>query len=579
MAAMPTPASPDLRSAASVAVLVLAALAAAAVGAPAVDDASGFTHRTPGGVVYRVTADGLSSIRLGERLVAGGSWSVFNAEGWFKDAGSGKVDTTKLARKGVSRLPGGRARVVHHRGHVVCTADYAFDGEDLLVSARVENRHPSEPMNVAGFRGLTFHFTRPPEGLMYVQHVSYFQAHGLGLCHPGHWAKIGGSYATDEAVGVGTSPANTGLCRTLTLWDYADWRAGRRENVPRRKLLYFVAAPVPPRGARTFDFRLRVSPNRDWKHLLGPYREHFRRTFGPVRYRADHRWIATDYLNRNQESISPANPYGFHGGFRRIDTPAGVEAFCAEVIPAVKRHGGQGIIVWGQGGDDPRRAMYRPDFDVLPPEVEANWPRLAKRFADAGLKLGVCTRPRHLAVRKDWKRDRIIDINPDDPGHRRMLSERFERMRKLGCTLFYLDSFGGSFEDVRLMRFLREKLGPDVLTFAEHQCDAILPSSGGYSETTFSLGRKDGKGPHYRLWSGVRNWEIYQFLAPGCQMASRLYQGGRDVPEAFEGPDAFFFRNRISPLLPVSGFTRLPAVHAAQGRYLAPDGNWKPPAK
>jgi hypothetical protein len=85
-----------------------------------------------------------------------------------------------------------------------------------------------------------------------------------------------------------------------------------------------------------------------------------------------------------------------------------------------------------------------------------------------------------------------------------------------------------------------------------------------------------GPGPHYRLWSGLRNWEIYQFLAPGWQMASRLYQGERDVPRDFETPDGFFFRNRISPLLPVSGFARLPSVQAAQEIYLNADGKkWK----
>ena len=68
--------------------------------------------------------------------------------------------------------------------------------------------------------------------------------------------------------------------------------------------------------------------------------------------------------------------------------------------------------------------------------------------------------------------------------------------------MFYLDSFGASFEDVKLIRHLREKMGPDILTFAEHQCDAILPYSGGYSETTLHAA-----GPElparYRLWSGA----------------------------------------------------------------------------
>jgi hypothetical protein len=532
-----------------------------------------FSYRTPQGIALEVTADGLSSIRAGDRRVAQGTWSVFNAEPWFKDAGSGRVDTKELREKSMSIIDGNTVRVRHQKGQVECITDYTFGGEDVVISARVENRHESEPINVVGFSGLTFDFARPPEGHMMVQHVSYFQAHGVGLCHPGHWSKIGGSYAADGSVGVGLSPWRTGWMRTLVLWDYDSWAQDKREKHPKRRLIYFAVAPVPPRGARTFDLKMRVSRNLDWKHLLGPYREHFQRTFGPVRYKADYRWIASDYMNHSQQAVSETNPYGFHGGPRRIDRAEGVAAFCETVVTAVKENGGQGVILWGQGGDDPRGAMYRPDFDVLPPEVEANWPALAARFKQAELKLGVCTRPRHLAVRRDWQSDRIIDVNPDDPGHRAMLWQRFENMIGKGCTLFYLDSFGSSFDDVRLMRLLREKMGPDVLTFAEHQCDAMLPYSGGYSETTFSAGGPD-RPPGYRLWSGVRHWEIYRWLTPGAQMISRLYRVEGRMPEDFEPAERFFFRNQITPLLPVSEFRRIGQLKTLQPSFVDRHGQW-----
>jgi len=531
-------------------------------------------YRSPQGVAFTVTAEGLSSIRVGDRELAGGEWTAFNAEGWFKDGGSGRVEIGPPSEKSIEVVDGRHARVRHVQGDVVCTADYTFDGEDVLVSARVENYHEEEPIRVVGFSGLTFRFDRPPEGQMPVQHVSYFRAHGVGLCHPGFWSRIGGSYAVDNSIGVGVSPWSTGLTRTLILWDYGSWAADKRESFPERKLLYFVVDRVPARGANTFDMKLRVSPNRDWRHLLAPYREHFTRTFGPVQYQADYRWIATDYVNKSQQAISETNPYGFHGGFRRIDTPEGVEQFCDAVVPVLREQGGQGVILWGQGGDDPRGAMYRPDFDVLPPEVEALWPRLARRFHEAGMRPGVCTRPRHIAVRRDWRQDRIIDINPDDPGHRQMLWDRFQTMIERGCTLFYLDSFGASFEDVKLMRHLREKMGPDVLTFAEHQCDAIFPYSGGYSETTLAAA-KDGRDAGYRVWSGVRNWEIYRWLVPGAQLASRLYRIEDNAPQDIEPVDHFFFRNRITPLLPVSDFRRAPQLGQVQPEFVDGEGRWK----
>jgi hypothetical protein len=516
-------------------------------------------------VSYRVTSDGLSSIRVKGQEIAEGAWSPFNAENWFKDSGANQVKTGKPAEQSLTIIDPQHCQTRQRSGDLLWVIDYIFHGEDVTVSARIENNHPTAPLNVVGFSGLTFDFGELPQGIMPVQHISYFQAHGLELCHPGYWSPIGGSYAKTDQFGVGVSPANTGLARTLILWDYADWNPGKRENVPQRKLLYFANIPIPPRGAATIDLKLRVSLNTDWKHLLEPYREHFQKTFGAVQYKGDNRWIATDYLNHSQKAVSPTNPYGFHGGYRRIDTAAGAKAFCDTVIPPLKQANGQGVIVWGQAGDDPRGGMYRPDFDVLPPEVEANWPTIASAFKEAGLKLGVCTRPRHMAVREDWKQDRIIDINPNDPGHRKMLLQRFENMRKKGCSIFYLDSFGDSFEDVLLMRFLREKLGPDVLTFAEHQCDAMMVYSGGYSETTWN-------GEGYRLWSGVDRWEVYQWLAPGSQMAARLYEVKGKPPEK---PDEWYMAHHIIPLVPVNDYQRVPAIKALWPRFLDERGAWR----
>jgi len=541
--------------------------------APGEQPKPSLAYRTPRGVECVVTEDGLSSIRVGNRELAKGNWSAWNAEPWFKGAGSGKVKTKTTLAKSLEILGPAQARVKHSKEDVTCLFDYSFAGEDLTISARIENNHPEETLGVTAFSGLSFFFDRPPTGLMQVQHISYFQAHGAGLCHPGNWSPIGGSYATDDTVGVGLSPWRTGWTRTLILWDYASWEANKREKLPQRNPIYFVVSPIPPRGAQTFDLRMRVSPERDWKHLLEPYREHFQKTFGAVRYKADYRWIATDYLNHSQQAISPQNPYGFHGGHRRIDTPDGARLFCDTLLAGLA-NGGQGVIVWGQGGDDPRGGMYRPDFDVLPPEVAANWPVLQERFQKENERLGVTTRPRHMALRLDWKSDQIIDINPEDPGHREMLWKRFKNMQDRGCTLFYLDSFGDSFEDVKLMRFLRDKMGPDILTFCEHQCDAVMPFSGGYSETTLDA-EGDPQKAHYGVWSGLERWEIYRWLVPGAQLASRLYQVKGKPPENMEPSERFFFRNHITPLVPDANAKRAAPLKALQAEFIDEKGQWK----
>ncbi len=551
-------------------ILLVLSSAALVAGAMA-QDADRLVYRTPRGVEFEVNSNGLAAIRSGGRELARGGWSVFNADGWFKKE-PGAVKTKNFADRKFERLEDRRARVTHTKDDVTCVFDYAFDGEDVTISARVENRNETTAMDVTGFSGLEFTFAKPPEGVMCEQHISYFMAHGIGLCHPSCFDPVGGSFAQDGTIGVGVSPWRTGLARTLILWDYTDWNQGKREKLPSRRLIYFVANPVPPRGAQTFDLRLRASPDCDWHHLLEPYREHFQKTFGAVRYKSDYRWIATDYLNRDQASISPKNPYGFHSDHRRIDTAEGAAKFCDIMIPTLRDCGGQGVIVWGQAGDDPRGAMYRPDFDVLPPEVEAQWPVIAQRFRDAGLKIGVAARPHDMAVRRDWKNDETIWINPDDPGHVEMLWHRFDTMMKRGCSLFYLDSFGDSFEDVKLMRLLREKLGPDVLTFCEHQCDAIMPFSGGYSETTLHA---DENPQRYRLWSGERTWEIYEWLTPGSQMSARLYETKGKPAADFESPDHWCLSHRVTPLIPVNDFQRAKKLPSLQSEFLGGNSAWK----
>ena len=124
-----------------------------------------FLHRSPQGVEFEVTTEGLSAIRAGGHALASGSWNVFNAEPWFKDAGTGIVKTEPVDRRTLEVIGRHQVRTTHVGGQIVSTTAYAFDGEDVTISAQIENRHPDEPINVLGFSGLTFDFDRPPEGL------------------------------------------------------------------------------------------------------------------------------------------------------------------------------------------------------------------------------------------------------------------------------------------------------------------------------------------------------------------------------------------------------------------------------
>ncbi len=557
------------------------------------EPAARFEHRSAAGVTFTVTPDGLSHIALGDRLVAQGGWYAWNAgPAWF-----GHAAPAPLALPGYSKtvyaaaaahLQGKRldilspthARVHHLLPDAEATFDYQFDDEDVTIRARLENHHADAALSLPAFGGLRFSFAQEPAGLLSVWHTSYLRAVGAGAFHPSHLSKIGGSYATDGQIGVGLAPILRGLERTLLLWDWDNWNPDTPERRANRWLTYLRADPIPPGGALAFELRLRVSLNLDWRHLLAPYKEMVLATFGPRQYATDHRCVAVAHLNRNREAIGPDNPYGFHGGFRRLDLPDQIEALCDLLIPGLQAADGHGLILWGQGGQEPRGQMYRADFDILPPEVAANWPRLAERFQTAGLALGVTTRPRHIHLRQDWQNDLTVDLNADDPHHLAMLWRRFQNMIDRGVTLFYLDSFGSSLADLKTMRFLRDKMGPDIHTYAEHACDLMAIYSAFYSETDFyAAGSRDwATTPQYQVRTGLRFIEIVRWLFGDVPVITRLYDRHGEIPAGFESPTEFFYRHGLAPMLQDYRVPELaPNVRTLQDRYLGtatppPDG-------
>jgi hypothetical protein len=500
-------------------VLFLTSLLLCTLATHAADAPPPFIYTGPSGASFTVTADGLAKITLTGKSVATGGWRAMNADWLVK--GPGKVDFSKLVEKSCEPLGADRVRVRHVHPQAVVLYDYTFADEDVTIMAKVENTHPTEGMLVVGFSGLQLQWQTPPQGLMPCQHGSWLAAHPGGYFHPSMENKIGGTYGADATVGFGCSPANRTLLPTMTLWDYADWNPHGREKLPRRNLQYFVSREIPAGAAYTVGITLRTSAQTGWQHLLAPYKHYFTTLLGPVRYRADHRPLLQVCANKSIAYITPQNPYGFHDGYARLDLKEGVQAFGDGLIPLLKSVNGQGVIIWGQGGTEPRGAEYRPDFDILPPEVEANWKTLQARFAEAGLRLGVCTRPDSIPTRVSWKSDTLVDLNPNDPGHLDLLYRRFKTMVDRGCTLFYMDCFGMRIEDVKIARFLREKLGPEVQLYSEMSCDAILPYVGLYLEVHYNAAAKEPANAGSLMWLGPQSWEIMRWLVPGICTAAR----------------------------------------------------------
>ena len=554
------------------------------------ESAQRLTYTSATGVTFVVTADGLSSVAVGERTLAEGGWYVWNAgPGWFKRGEAGVLSyagyskevyrqaATLVQEKTLAVISPTHVRVRHVQPDAVATHDYLFDGEDVTVRCRIENNHTTVPLAIPALGGLRFAFTRVPDGILPVWHMSYLQAVGSGAFHPSHLNKIGGSYAADNTAGVGVTPLGAALEQTLVFWDYDKWNPTAADKAS-RWLTFMGNDAVPPGGALTLSLKLRVSPTVDWQHLLQPYKEHFLAVYGGKQYSTDFRCVAVAHVNRNKEAIGPGNPYGFHGGFRRLDLPAEVGKLCDTIIPGLKAANGQGLIIWGQGGQEPRGEMYRADFDVLPPEVDANWQTLAARFREAGLRLGVCTRPRHLHVRLDWQNDGTIDLNPDDPQHLSILWNRFKRMIDKGCTLFYLDSFGNSLEDVKTMRYLRQQMGPDIRTYAEHACDVLAVYSAFYSETDFwAKGSADWvTEDQWVPRTGVKFLEIVNWMLGPVPVISRAYDIHGKIPDGFETSDEFFYRHVLSPMIEDYMLGEAAArLRPRQDRYVNEDGSLK----
>lgn len=547
---------------------------------------------TPRGVTYTVSEKGLTTIRKGFGAVVDGQWTAFNAESLFKNGGSNTVQVPPPTEQTLTVVSPKQAQVRHVSGDVVCTYDYTFNEEDVIIKCRFENNHASDSINVLGFSGLKFHFARPPEGILPVESSMFLQEQGIAAMHPSSFSPIGGSYAVDKDVGFGVSPWNSSFFRTLLLWDYADWEAGERTRVLERELKYLTHTPVPSGGSVTVGIRIRVSAEMDWKHLLAPYREIFQKLHGPVQYQTDGRWIATENLLAPEasETKRPSTARRFEAtrlpdesttgtttrvNAKAIDNSRGAQALCDSLIPRLQEATGQGAILWGYGGST-AASSGNPlaDFNILSPEIEEQWTRITDQFNAAGLKFGVATNPRGFNVRKGWSEQQMIRLPSDTPEQRELIAQRYEQMVQRDCNLFYLEDFGDSLEDIQLMRWLREKLGKDVQMFADRPCDALLVYSGGYTGTVLKTASSAGLERGYRMTVGEKNWQILQWLAPGCELAGQLTEVKGNLADALEAPERYFLSRHVVPFVPVADFKRLAGMKKIQPQFVADDGKW-----
>ena len=520
-----------------VALLAVVALSAAASGQPPT-----FVYAGPSGVVFTVTDDGLSTISVGGKQVAGGGARLLDLRQSFTSSASAFAIPAPREKR-LTRRSDTEVEVEHEQGDVRVRWRYRFADEDVTIAARVENNHVSEALKVAAFGLPTFSFGRSPDGQLFTHSPGYIEPNGgLGRFYwPGYWSRLGGAWQADDAFGYGLTPLGLGLSPHLFLGGSFGAPARQQGGAWRNQPLYLVPSPVPPGGARTYACALRVSPQRAFRHLLAPYKAYFDATFGRCRYRSDMRPVVM-YSSGDAYHASPENPFGFNGLARRVDLPEGAKAFADMVIGGMKAARCQGFVAWALSGWDPRGAMYRTDFDVFPAAIEANLSSLRERFEEAGLRLGLATRPGEVTYRGGRTWDGTIRLSPDDPWHLEHQWRRFRRMIDAGFTLFYLDTFGHSLDDVKTARYLRERMGPNIQTYSEYHTDVSLLYSGAYKE----VGYDKAAG---RFHADQATWETFRWLVPEAQAMVVSRVNDADVPGGATAVSKFLLEQHMSPTI------------------------------
>ena len=454
-----------------------------------------------GPVTMTVSPAGEVSLSLNGRPIANGRWGLrpdsYTAPGAGAEFNPGPIVSATATQDGPTRA------TLHER-HAAIVADYDFDlhGEDLRIAAHVQNTDPVRSIRPLAFAGITFHLNPagPISGCLPVWHWTYLQAGGVALFHPSVANPIGCWWAGDDRFGF-CLHSDSEFDRSAMV--VADWR-GHDNVIPAEcDPNFYTDRAVPPGAAVDVSLTVRITSDRSLPHLLGGYKATFDRRLPLPLYTPDPRPLA-QFATIDAAHVSRGNPLGFHEGWVRFDSPRSTAAYVDRTVPQLRRAGCLGTIFWSPGGY--AEPMYPPDFDVFPPAVQANIPALVRGFHEFGLRVGLCARCGDGVRRAPGAPPVVYRLSADDPEQMRVEMDRFRHAMRMGFDMFYLDSFGATgLNDVRILRRVRETVGPDVLLYPEYCTDMSLPYADRYCEWT-----ADGS----IRWDGFLMYEALKVLCP-----------------------------------------------------------------
>ncbi|MDP9173782.1 MAG: hypothetical protein M3O30_07935 [Planctomycetota bacterium] len=458
-------------------------------------------------IQLRIDDVGALDVSIGGKPVASGKWT----------AGDGGNDYTNQSKPGAA-ISGPVVKVISPTGPGIiqenfrdAAALHTFDiaGDDLRITTIIQNTG-KQPIAIPRLSGLTIHFAKNAVGDLKSWHVSYTRQVGATLMHPsGGMTMLGAAYADDGVIGVGMhTPSHLDRQKLIQCGYTADY------TIPKECTIQIdFNDSIRPGESKTFSINFHFAGATDWttgklpawQVLLASYKRDFQSQLGGLAYHPDDRPVA-QFSSADKAWVRPDNPWGFNGPARRFDTPKGTREFVEMVLPGLKRANGLGCLFWALGGYNPRGCMYRPDFDVFPPEIARNIPALVASFKSQGLRVGLAARPGEYVDRQDWVSDQTTQLSADSPDQMANLWKRFANMIALGFDMFYLDSFTLDYNHFRILQFLRKQAGPDILFWIEEGTDICSPFAGRYCE----LG-ENGK----LSWTTPDLIQICRWLTPG----------------------------------------------------------------
>jgi hypothetical protein len=454
-------------------------------------------------MAYSITAEGVS-VALDGKTILSGEWTVAGAAGTFAIA-EGEANVGAPIARAMEKVAENSVRLTQEYQSWKAVHTLVMEGEDLAITSLVQNVKDPAPLRVVKFGGFTLHFANRPAGIVPSFHTNYLRHVGTNVMHPSTWTPIGAVYASDDFGFAAFTPSHLDRQKFI----HAAWE--KDGVIPAACAVeMFVPELIEAGQSKTFTINIRLSKEKEWKHLLAPYKAAFEGVMGKQQYVVEDR-PAAYFASADAAWVRGDNPYGFNDGlgvsmWRRFDKAEGVQGFLANVADPLKAAGGQGCIFWILQGHNPRGASYRPDFDVFPPEVAANIPALVQGFAERGLRAGLCARPGEAVDRTDWNTDDTFRLHAGSASQMDRLWSRFDRTIKMGFSLYYLDTFGADYNDYLIMKNMRKRMGPNVLTYSEYGSDILLPLSGRYLE------HKDGS----IMWTSPQQLEIQRWLVPGA---------------------------------------------------------------